>query len=341
MFPSQDELTPIRPLGNLIALPFQGKAAQNGYTLFLDPGTDFQQPFSDQLEVLKSIVRVPEARLDEIINDWGLVRDTAQPKQSLPGKPRTKTVTPTATGKIPQGRRNTTLTSIAGSLRRNGMEFFQIKEVLLQVNQNQCEPPLMEAEVEKIAESISSRYAAGPGAADQQNELDAAKKTLVGLADKVKADAGVAFEPSILLALRVVKSNDPGEWARIRKSLQAANISMKELGEAIRHAHDRSDGTQTVSMSCPYLPIDGVLARRRQTDHGEVVEPLCNFTASLVREKVCDDGLDKTTIFEIEGARQNGQPLPPIEVPASQFAGMSWVTANCGDTGHCQCRSDH
>jgi putative DNA primase/helicase len=70
MFPSQDELTPTRPLGNLIALPFQGKAAQNGHTLFLDPGTDFQQPFPDQLEVLKSIARVPEARLDEIINDW-------------------------------------------------------------------------------------------------------------------------------------------------------------------------------------------------------------------------------------------------------------------------------
>ena len=82
LFPSQDELTPTRPLGNLIGMPFQGNAAKDGHTLFLNPGTEFQEPFPDQLEVLKSITRVTEAKLDEIIQDWGLTKDPPATKTS-------------------------------------------------------------------------------------------------------------------------------------------------------------------------------------------------------------------------------------------------------------------
>ena len=80
LFPCQDELTPTRPLGNLISLPFQGKAAKAGHTLFLNPGTDFQDPFPDQLEVLRSIARVTEAKLDELIDHWGLAKDSPSHK---------------------------------------------------------------------------------------------------------------------------------------------------------------------------------------------------------------------------------------------------------------------
>lgn len=57
---------------------------------------------------------------------------------------------------IPKGRRNETLTSIAGSLRRRGMTQDEIAAILLVVNQR-CVPPLSEKEVRRIAQGVA-RY---------------------------------------------------------------------------------------------------------------------------------------------------------------------------------------
>lgn len=75
LFPNQDELSG-RGLGNLIALPFQGRATKKGHTLFLDPETGFTKPHKDQWEILGNITRVPESTLDELIEAWGLTQDT-------------------------------------------------------------------------------------------------------------------------------------------------------------------------------------------------------------------------------------------------------------------------
>jgi bifunctional DNA primase/polymerase-like protein/AAA domain-containing protein/primase-like protein len=57
-------------------------------------------------------------------------------------------------GLILQGRRNQTLTSIAGSMRRQGLAAEVIASALLSINATGCKPPLPEAEVGTIAESI-------------------------------------------------------------------------------------------------------------------------------------------------------------------------------------------
>ncbi len=61
--------------------------------------------------------------------------------------------------KIPEGERNGTLVSLAGTMRRRGCEASEILPSLIKMNQR-CQPPLDEAEVEKIAVSVS-RYAPG------------------------------------------------------------------------------------------------------------------------------------------------------------------------------------
>ncbi len=67
-----------------------------------------------------------------------------------------------ADGKIiPKGMRNTTLTSLAGSLRRHGLGEDTIGEVLEKVNSERCENPLPEKEVRGIAASVS-RYPPAP-----------------------------------------------------------------------------------------------------------------------------------------------------------------------------------
>jgi putative DNA primase/helicase len=59
---------------------------------------------------------------------------------------------------IPEGERNSRLTSIAGSMRRNGMSQESIEAALHDVNQRQCSPPLPDSEISRIAKSVT-RYA--------------------------------------------------------------------------------------------------------------------------------------------------------------------------------------
>ncbi len=64
----------------------------------------------------------------------------------------------TESGSIAEGERNQTLASLAGSMRSRGMPESAIEAALLEVNRLQCQPPLLEIEVRKIAKSVA-RYA--------------------------------------------------------------------------------------------------------------------------------------------------------------------------------------
>lgn len=69
---------------------------------------------------------------------------------------------PAGEGVIPEGRRNETLTSLAGSMRRKDMSPSAIKAALLVVNAEKCKPPLKEGEVAAIAASIGKKDPAEP-----------------------------------------------------------------------------------------------------------------------------------------------------------------------------------
>jgi putative DNA primase/helicase len=60
--------------------------------------------------------------------------------------------------KIPSGKRNATLASLAGSMRRRGMDEEAIFAALSATNESRCEPALEAEEVRKIAASVG-RYA--------------------------------------------------------------------------------------------------------------------------------------------------------------------------------------
>lgn len=64
--------------------------------------------------------------------------------------------------RIPDGSRNSTLASLAGSMRRRGMSAAEIKAALLVANTDRCNPPLAEEEVLRIAESIASYVPGDP-----------------------------------------------------------------------------------------------------------------------------------------------------------------------------------
>ena len=90
---------------------------------------------------------------------------------------------PTIEGAINEGGRNTTLASLAGSLRRRGGSREAILAAIQVENTTRCTPPLPDDEVDKIADSVS-RYSpstnngtdpsvsGGPGPAEHSSEPD-------------------------------------------------------------------------------------------------------------------------------------------------------------------------
>jgi hypothetical protein len=76
LFPNQDELSG-KGFGNLISLPFQGRAAKNGHTLFLDPASEFSEPYKNQWDVLANIERISSSTLDDLIAHWNLKQETS------------------------------------------------------------------------------------------------------------------------------------------------------------------------------------------------------------------------------------------------------------------------
>lgn len=67
-------------------------------------------------------------------------------------------------GAIPEGQRNNTLMSLAGTMRRRGMGAEEIEAALLVTNNKRCDPPLAEDEVRKIASSVCRYKPAAEGA---------------------------------------------------------------------------------------------------------------------------------------------------------------------------------
>ena len=65
---------------------------------------------------------------------------------------------PPVEGQIPNGNRNATLTSLAGTMRRRGLDAEEIAAALLVTNSKRCQPPLPESDVLTIAASVG-RYA--------------------------------------------------------------------------------------------------------------------------------------------------------------------------------------
>lgn len=89
MFPNQDVI-PKGGFGNLIALPFQKSAYQNGGSIFVD---DELKPFADQWAFLSSIRKICKAQLEAWIAHWhipplGELRQEEDPDEPKPWQPK-------------------------------------------------------------------------------------------------------------------------------------------------------------------------------------------------------------------------------------------------------------
>lgn len=82
---------------------------------------------------------------------------------------RAERAAPTVEGIVPNGQRNDTLASLAGTMRHRGMSYAAIEAALKKENELRCSPPLPDDEVECIAASIA-RYEPEGGEASEGSE---------------------------------------------------------------------------------------------------------------------------------------------------------------------------
>jgi hypothetical protein len=87
-----------------------------------------------------------------------------------PTNGRSKKATPKIGERIVEGQRDSTLTSIAGTMRRRGLSLEAIEAALKVENQTRCDPPLPEETIAKISRSIGG-YPPGDDAF-AQNQSD-------------------------------------------------------------------------------------------------------------------------------------------------------------------------
>lgn len=142
--------------------------------------------------------------------------------------PRTAGDHPEDSDAIPDGQRNATLTSLAGTMRRRGMTAAEIEAALLAVNAGRCRPPLPDDAVRGIASSVG-RYPTGDGRVSPPSQFTDADD---GGDPAAAADRGGAPEPD---------PGDPGpaEPAAGGKRSQATMIL--DLAEDVEFFHTADD----------------------------------------------------------------------------------------------------
>jgi hypothetical protein len=84
----------------------------------------------------------------------------------------------TTSEQIPEGKRNASLTSLAGAMRRHGATEDAILAALQEHNEERCDPPLSEKEVKRIASSVS-KYP--PSKSDDKHKSSRATKFVASL----------------------------------------------------------------------------------------------------------------------------------------------------------------
>ena len=125
--------------------------------------------------------------------------------------------------RIPQGERNETLASFAGSMRRRDMTEDAIRAALLSENAARCDPPLSDADVGRIAHSVARYEPAdateeipivfGSSPADTEWPQDAAPEAFHGLAGDIVATLAPHTEAdphAVLVSLLVAFGNAAG-----------------------------------------------------------------------------------------------------------------------------------
>jgi hypothetical protein len=188
-----------------------------------------------------------------------------------------------------------------------------------------------------------------------ESPATSAAKVLLSLSELAKNDSVAAVDAALqsksLSALALLSKTRPGEPESFYRLLtRDGKVKTKEV-DALRKAvsattrasrgrqqteadaaveNEDGESTGKVRTRSGYVVKDGMICHEFLVENKPIVEPLCNFNCRIVEERLHDDGVEHSTFFVLEGKVCAGPKLPKIEVPASEFEKMTWVTAQWG-----------
>jgi hypothetical protein len=125
-----------------------------------------------------------------------------------------KSAAPEVEDRIPEGRRNSRLASIAGTMRRRGLAEPEILALLREVNMRRCSPPLPEDELVAITLSVCQYEPAEPvgGAAESTDVLRIEVMTAKALCERPDPpDDGQLVGPLLVRGQRLIVGAHTGE----------------------------------------------------------------------------------------------------------------------------------
>jgi Bifunctional DNA primase/polymerase, N-terminal/Primase C terminal 1 (PriCT-1) len=143
------------------------------------------------------------------------------PERLLDYAERAGTTASAIGGEIREPGRHRGLLSLAGTMRRRGMELDEILAALRAVNEGRCKPPLPDAEVVALAGDVVRRYE--PATDPEQEKLRAEASRILAGADvvSVKVDARRRRAPELIVRLVEFLGGEENEAAWIVDHLAA------------------------------------------------------------------------------------------------------------------------
>lgn len=256
---------------------------------------------------------------------------------------------------VPEGQRDTTLFRYACRLRAKGLAREEAEALVLQAGAN-CQPPFAE---QKAREKVASAWRYPSDAAEREARLADARDLAAALPERARQDPGAPFEAEVLHALALVREHDRPAWARVRKALQEAGVSVRELDRALQakkrcgapsdpdpeaappdtggseseaapqgEAGERQEPDPYHSWDAPsglYAVRKGRTYQLEYDREGNIdLVPLSNFAAQVVEETDLDNGAEVERFYTVEGRLHTVRALPPIRVPVADYLPMNW-----------------
>jgi hypothetical protein len=146
--------------------------------------------------------------------------------------------------------------------------------------------------------------------------------------------AGIFSDQQLLEALAETSLTDPAQSAIHREILRRADVKLRDLDRALKPLQKKlraeNPAAAIVETENYFVSDDGYICRQKMTFDGLVSVPLANFNAQIVEQVTHDDGAEQRIVLAIQGNLAGGRTFPRVEVPAEEFAGMTWPIAYWG-----------
>jgi len=155
------------------------------------------------------------------------------------------------------------------------------------------------------------------------DELTQAKFTVVAAIKAYADNPGAVFSADNVQALALIEKRDVQAYNSIRAAYVKAGLPVRKIEQFIANLKGMDSESK-------YEEYNGRMIQLKNTKYGEKAIPLCNFSARITEETTLDDGAEKNIIYKINAKTTDGEDLPEVSIPASEFPAMNWVSAHYG-----------